>query len=66
MYAACMMTSSNKNIFRVTGPLWGIPLTKASEVELWYFLWSAPEQTVKQAIEKHVIWDAIVLVMTSL
>ena len=37
-----MMTSSNKNIFRVTGPLWGeftshwwIPLTKASDAELW-------------------------------
>ena len=39
-----MMTSSNGNIFCVTGPLWGeftglrwIPLTKASDVELWYF-----------------------------
>ena len=46
----CMMTSSNGNIFRITGPLcreftshrW-IPLTKASDVELWCFLWSAPE-----------------------
>ena len=42
-----MMTSSNGNIFRVTGPLWGeftrhrwIPLTKASDAELWCFLWS--------------------------
>ena len=42
-----MMTSSNGNIFRVTGPLCGgftghrwIPLTKASDEELWYFLWS--------------------------
>ena len=41
-------TSSNGNIFRVTGPLCGeftghrwIPLTKASDVELWCFLWSA-------------------------
>ena len=40
-----MMTSWNGNIFRVTGPLYGeftghrwIPLTKASDVELWYFL----------------------------
>ena len=39
------MTSSNGNIFRVTGPLWGesigprwIPLTKASDAELWWFL----------------------------
>ena len=34
-----MMTSSNGNIFRVTGPLCG---TNASDAELWYFLWSAP------------------------
>ena len=40
-----MITSSNRNSFRVTGPLWGettghrwIPLTKASEAELWCFL----------------------------
>ena len=49
-----MLTSSNGNIFYVTGPLrresignrW-IPLTKASDAELWYFLWSAPEQSVE-------------------
>ena len=41
-----MMTSSNGNIFRVTGPLCGeftgdrwIPHTKASDAELWCFLW---------------------------
>ena len=47
---ALIMTSSNGNIFRVTGPLsveftghrW-IPLTKASDAELWCFPWSAPE-----------------------
>ena len=40
------MTSSNWNIFRVTGPLYGeftchrwIPLTKTSGMELWCFLW---------------------------
>ena len=45
-----MMTSWNGNIFCVTGSLWGeftghwwIPLTKASDTELWCFLWSAPE-----------------------
>ena len=45
-----MMTLSNGNIFRVTGPLcgeftghWWIPRTKASDAEFWYFLWSAPE-----------------------
>ena len=50
---AIMMTSSNGNILRVTGPLYGEfighrwnPLTKASDAERWYFLWSAPEQTV--------------------
>ena len=45
-----MMTSSNGNIFRVTGSLCGeftghrwIPLTKASDAELWWLLWSAPD-----------------------
>ena len=44
------MTSSNGNIFRVTGHLGGeftgprwIPHTKASDAELWCFLWSASE-----------------------
>ena len=68
-----MMTSSNGNIFRVTGPLCGeftchrwIPLTKASDMELWCFLRSATEQTFKQTIKTPVIWDAIPLIMTSL
>ena len=68
-----MMTSSNGNIFRVTGPLCGeftchrwIPLTKASDMELWCFLRSATEQTFKQTIKTPVIWDAIELIMTSL
>ena len=41
-----MMTSSNGNLFRVTGPLCGhrwIPIEKTSDTELWCFLWSAPE-----------------------
>ena len=44
-----MMTSSNGNIFRVTGHLCGeftghrwFPRTKASDAELWCFLWSTP------------------------
>ena len=44
-----MMTPSDGNIFRFTGPLWGestghrwITLTKASDTKLWCFLWSAP------------------------
>ena len=64
------MTSSNGNIYRVTGPLRGeptdhqwIPLTMASDAELWHFLWSAAEQTVEQTIEMTVIWCAIELIM---
>ena len=45
-----MMASSNGNIFHVTGTLCGeftgdrwISRTKASDAELWCFLWSAPE-----------------------
>ena len=68
-----MMTASKGKIFHVTGPLWGestgyrwLPLTEASDMEHWYFLWPAPEQTVAQTIETPVIWDAIALIMTSL
>ena len=49
-----MMTSSNGNIFRATGPMWGeftghkwIPLKKVSDAELWYFLWFTSEQTIE-------------------
>ena len=45
-----LMTSSNGNIFRVTGHLCGeftgprwIPRSNASDAELWCFLWSASE-----------------------
>ena len=69
-----MMTSSNGNIFRVTGPLCGeftghrwIPHTKASDAELWCFLWSAHKTTLRQIMmETPMIWDAVVLIMTSL
>ena len=51
-FSQVMMTSSNGNIFHVTGPLCGeftgdrwLPHTKASDVELWCFLWSVPEWT---------------------
>ena len=67
------MMSSNGNIFCGTGLLCGeftghqwIPGTRASDVELWCFLWSAPEPTFEQTIETSLIWDAIVLIMTSL
>ena len=43
-----MMTSSNEDMFRITSPLCGeftgprwIPRTKASDAELWCFLWYA-------------------------
>ena len=64
-----MMTSSNGNIFRVTGPLLGeftghrwIPLTKASNAVM--FLWSAPEQNFEWTIDlrRHrANYDAIVM-----
>ena len=50
-----MLTSSNVNTFSVTGPLCGeftgrqwIPLTKASDAGLWFFLWSAPEKPLSK------------------
>ena len=43
-------TVDNKMVFRVTGHLYGeftgdrrIPRTKASDAELWYFIWYVPE-----------------------
>ena len=72
-YCIYIMTSSNGNIFHITSLLCGeftgdrwIPYTKASDAELWCFLWSAPEPTVEQTMETPVIWDAIVLIMMSL
>ena len=53
MVLPTMMTPSNGNIFRIIIPLHGeftghqwIPFTKASDAELWSFLWSTPELTV--------------------
>ena len=50
IHSLVMTTSSNGNVFSVTGPLCGeftghrwIPLTKASDAELWGFLWSATD-----------------------
>ena len=67
-----MMMSSNEHIFRVTGALWGesigqqwIPITKARDAELWYFVLPVPEQMVGHAIETPVVWDATALIMTS-
>ena len=59
--------------YAAAGPLWGettsqrwIPLTKASDAELWCFLLSIPEQTVEQTIDTPVIWEAIASITTSL
>ena len=55
-----MMTSSNGNIFCVTGPLWGefigdrwIPLTKTSDTELWCFLWCRWFETLSGSLWRH-------------
>ena len=67
----CMMASSNGNISALLALCEGYPpgefpsqrpVTQSS----WCFLWSVPEQTVEQTIETPVIWDAMVLIMTSL
>ena len=73
IYTQIMMTSSNGNIFRVTGHLcrefaghrW-IPHTKASDAKRWCFPWSSPEWTVEETMVRLVIWDAIIPTMTSL
>ena len=43
-----------------------IPLTKASDAELWSFLWYALKQMVEQTIETQVIRDTIASIMPSL
>ena len=51
-----MITSSNGNFAacgEFTSHRW-IPLTKASDAELWCFLWSAPEQTAEQTIDIYI------------
>ena len=48
------MTSSNRNIsplLALCGESTWIPLTKASDTELWCFLRSASEQTVEQTMD---------------
>ena len=68
-----MLTWSHVNISPATGPLWResighrwISLTKASDAELWCFLWFVSEPTVEQTIETPVIWDEIAFIMISL
>ena len=40
--------------------------TTPSDAGLWFYLWSAPEQTIDQTTETPVIRDAIQLIVTSL
>ena len=64
-----MMTSSGGNILRVTGLYDGNPavtFTKASDTELWCFLWCSFEQAVEQTVQMPVIWDAMALIATFL
>ena len=58
--------------FCVTGLLWGestghrwFALTKASDAELWWFLWCTSELTVAQTIKTTMIWDPMALIVTS-
>ena len=62
-----MMTASNENIFRVTGPLWWestghqwIPLKKASDAELWTNVWA--NNQITGDLERHrAHYDATLL-----
>ena len=68
-----MMTSSNGNIFHVTGLfVRGIhhsPVNSQHKGQ-WrralMFSWSTPEPTLEQTMETPMIWDAITLIMKSL
>ena len=53
------------SLMEFNGHRW-MPLTKASDTELWFSFLFAPEQTVEQTIETSVIWDTNALIMTSL
>ena len=60
-----MITPSNRNIF----PRYWLlvrEIPKANGAAVWCFLWSAPEQTVEQAINTSMILDAMARIMTSL
>ena len=70
-----MLTSSNGNIFCVTGHLCGEltghqwnPLTKASDAELWCFLFDLRlnKWLSKESWRRCWIWDAIAFIITSL
>ena len=79
IFPVFMMTSSNGNMFRVTGfcagnspatagnsPVTGEFSSHRPVTRSFNFLWSAPEQAVELTIKTLVIWNAIALIMTSL
>ena len=46
------------------GNPWGSsapPSQRATNLELWCFLWCNPEQTIEQTVELSVAWDAITI-----
>ena len=59
------------NAFHITGPLcrestgpqW-IPSQRASDAQLWRFLWSQPEQTNEQTVERQVNWNLLTLIVS--
>ena len=72
LFPESMMTSSNGNIFRATGPLWGdstghqrIPLTKASDAELLCFLWFGANRHLNQYYSNTYIYIICVYIYLS-
>ena len=59
-----MMTSSNENIFRVTGPLCG-EFTGPGEFPAQRPATRSFDVFFDQRLNKLVIWDAIMVIMTS-
>ena len=56
-YGGTMVTLSNENGFRDFKDQWHV---------FWYILQSWSKQMVKQTVESLVIWDARILIVTSL
>ena len=48
VYISNVMMTPNENIFRIAGHRSPVnPPHEDSDAELWFFIWSAPEQTVE-------------------
>ena len=57
IFSALLALCQGKLFVRESIGHWWIPVTKASDAELWCFL-CEPEQAVEQTVEMLVIWDA--------